>query len=377
MGAIEDAKQAHVRVYTVGTGTPDGSPIPIYNEQGRQVDYKRDASGSIVLTKLDETMLQQIAESTGGTYRRATSGGNEIDDIYRELESIGKTEFGVKQISGFESRYQYPLAFAIFFLILEVVLSERRGKLMIILKRLIPTAGVILLATVSGGMSAEAQTVRSTIRDGNRAYEKGKYSDAEVEYKKALQQDAKSHPGLFNLGDALYKQQRYDEAMREYNNAAVATKSSENKASSYYNLGNSFFKANKFPESIEAYKQALRTNPDDEDARYNLQLALDRMKQQQQNKNQQKNQKDQQQQNQQKNQDQKQNQNQNQQQQQQQQQPQNQSTKQDQTRTQQTKNQMPKEEADRILEALRNSEKQIQKELRKRPAARVRVEKDW
>ncbi|HTP14050.1 MAG TPA: VWA domain-containing protein [Bacteroidota bacterium] len=375
MGAIEDAKQAHVRVYTVGTGTLDGSPIPIYNDQGQQVDYKRDGSGSIVLTKLDETMLQQVAESTGGTYRRATSGGNEIDDIYKELESIGKTEFGVKQISGYESRYQYPLAFAIFFLILEVVLSERRGKLMIMLKRLIPIAGVILLVTMVTGPTADAQTLRSTIRDGNRAYEKGKYSDAEVEYKKALQQDAKSHQGLFNLGDALYKQQRYDEAMREYNNAAVATKSPESKASSYYNLGNSFFRANKFPESIEAYKQALRTNPDDEDARYNLQLAIDRMKQQQQNKNQQKNQKDQQQQNQQQNQDQKQNQNQNQQ--QQQQQPQNQSAKQDQTRTQQTKNQMPKEEADRILEALRNSEKQIQKELRKRPAARVHVEKDW
>jgi tetratricopeptide (TPR) repeat protein len=375
MGAIEDAKKAHVRIYPVGTGTPDGSPIPMVNAQGQQVDYKRDGSGSIVLTKLDETMLQQIAESTGGTYRRASSGGNEIDDIYKELESIGKTEFGVKQISGYESRYQYPLAFAILFLMVEVLMSERRGKLMMMLRKLIPTAAVVLLVPAVGGSYAEAQTIRSNIRDGNRAYEKGKYNDAEVEYKKALEKEAKSHPGMFNLGDALYKQQRYDEAMREYNNAAVATNSAESKAASYYNLGNSFFRSNKLQESIEAYKQALRTNPDDEDTRYNLQLALDRLKQQQQNKNQQKNQKDQRQQNQQQNQDQKQNQNQNQQ--QQQQQPQNQSTKQDQTRTQQMKNQMPKEEADRILEALRNSEKQIQKELRKRPAARVRVEKDW
>ncbi len=247
---------------------------------------------------------------------------------------------------------------------------------MIMLKRLIPTTAAILLMMVPGGSLARAQTVRSTIRDGNRAYEKGKYSDAEVEYKKALEKDAKSHPGLFNLGDALYKQQRYDEAMREYNNAALATKNRDGKADSYYNIGNSFFRANKLQESIEAYKQALRTNPDDEDARYNLQMALDRLKQQQQNKKQQKNQQNQQQQNQQQNQDQKQNQNQNQQQQQQQQQ-QNQSTKQDQTRAQQMKNQMPKEEADRILEALRNSEKDIQKQLRKRPAARVRVEKDW
>jgi tetratricopeptide (TPR) repeat protein len=254
----------------------------------------------------------------------------------------------------------------------EVLMSERRGKLMAFLKKLIPAAAVVLMVLAVGGSRVDAQTIRSSIRDGNRAYEKGKYNDAEVEYKKALEKDAKSHAGLFNLGDALYKQQRYDEAMREYNNAALATRNTDNRAASYYNLGNSFFRSNKLQESIEAYKQALRTNPGDEDARYNLQLALDRLKQQQQNKDQQKKQKDQQQQNQQQNQDQKQNQNQ-----QQQQQPQNQSTKQDQTRAQQMKDQMPKEEADRILEALRNSEKQIQKELRKRPAAKVRVEKDW
>ncbi len=374
LGAIEDAKKAHVRIYTVGTGTPDGAPIPIYNAQGGQVDYKRDASGSIVLTKLDESMLHQIADATGGTYRRASSGGNEIDDIYKELESIGKTEFGVKQISGYESRYQYPLALAILFLMIEVLLSERRGKLMIMLKKLIPTTAVVFFAFMMGVSRLDAQTVRSSVKEGNRSYENGKYSDAEVSYKKALEKDPKSHAAQFNLGDALYKQQRFDEAMREYNNAAVATKNADGKSASFYNLGNSFFRSNKLQESIEAYKQALRTNPDDEDARYNLQLALDRLKQQQQNKNQQKNQKNQQQQNQPQNQDQQQKQNQNQ---QQQQQPQNQQAKQDQTRQQQMKNQMPKEEADRILEALRNSEKQIQKELRKRPAARVRVEKDW
>ncbi len=376
MGAIEDAKKAHVRVYAVGTGTPDGAPIPMYNPQGQQADYKRDGSGSIVLTKLDESMLQQIANATGGTYRRASSGGNEIDDIYKELESIGKTEFGVKQISGYESRYQYPLAFAILFLIVEVLLSERRGKLMLMLKRLIPAAAILTFILIVGASRMEAQTVRSSVQDGNRSYDKGKYNDAEVSYKKALEKDPKSHAGQFNLGDALYKQQRFDEAMREYNNSAVATKSADNKAASYYNLGNSLFRSNKYQESIDAYKRALRMNPDDEDTRYNLQLALDRMKQQQQDKKQQKNQKDQQKQNQQQNQDQKQNQNQNQQQ-QQQQQPQNQQAKQDQTRQQQMKNQMPKEEADRILEALRNSEKKIQKDLRKRTAAKVHVEKDW
>jgi len=367
MGAIEDAKKAHVRVYTIGMGTPDGAPIPIYNAQGQQVDYKHDDAGNIVLTKLDEPMLQQIAEATGGSYRRGTSGGNEVDDVYKELESLGKTEFGARQISGYESRYQYPLALAIVLLLVEVVLSERRGRIMLILKKLIPTATVLPLVLLTVVSVSKAQTVRSHVKEGNKVYEKGKYSDAEVSYKKALEKNPKSHAAQFDLGDALYKQQRFDEAMREYNNATTASKGAESKAASYYNLGNSFFRSNKLPETVEAYKRALALNPNDEDTRYNLQLALDRMKQQQQNKNQQKKQNNQQ--------DQKQNQDQKQQQQNQQQQ--NQQTKQDQTRQTQMKNQMPKDEADRILEALRNTEKQIQKDLHKRPAAKVHVEKDW
>ena len=373
LGAIDDAKKAHVRVYTIGMGTAEGSPIPIYNAQGQQVDYKHDESGNIVLTKLDEPMLNQIAATTGGSYRRGTSGGNEIDDVYKELESLGKTEFGAREVSGYESRYQYPLALAIVLLLLEIVLSERRGKLMLVLKRLIPTAAVLPMLLVMSFSVSRSQTVRSHVQQGNSVYDKGKYNDAEVSYKKALEKNPKSHEAQFDLGDALYKQQRFEEAMREYNNAATASKAADGKSASYYNLGNSLFRSNKLPESIEAYKRALAQNPNDDDTRYNLQLALDRMKQQQQNKNQKKNQKDQQ------KQDQKQNQNQDQKQQQQnqQQQQQNQQAKQDQTRQTQQKNQMPKDEADRILEALRNSEKQVQKDLHKRPAGKVRVEKDW
>jgi tetratricopeptide (TPR) repeat protein len=371
LGAIEEAKKAHVKVYTIGMGTSEGSPIPIYDAQGRQAEYKHDESGNIVLTKLDEPMLQQIAIATNGSYRRASSGGNEVDEVYKELETLGKTEFGARQISGYESRYQYPLALAIVLLLVEVVLSERRGKLMLILKRLMPTAAILPFMLLTIVSVARSQTLRSHVQEGNKVYEKGKYNDAEVSYKRALEKNPKSHAAQFDLGDALYKQQRYDEAMRQFGVAATASKEADHKAASYYNIGNSLFQSNKLPESIEAYKRALAMNPNDEDTRYNLQLALDRMKQQQQNKNKQKDKKDQQNQNQ--NQDQKQQQPQ----QQQNQQQQNQQAKQDQTRQTQMKNQMPKDEADRILEALRNSEKQVQKDLHKRPAAKVRVEKDW
>lgn len=340
-----------------------GGPIPIYNQNGDRMDYKRDQSGSIVLSKLDETMLQQIAATTGGTYHRATSGGNEIDDIFNELASLEKVEFGIKKITGFETRYQYPLAFAILFLIVEVMLSERRSKLIAQLRKFLPisSAGVLLIM-VAG--SASAQTVRSHVSEGNRVYNKGRYADAEVEYKKALEKNPKSKEAQFNLGNSYYKQQRFDEAMREYGNADITMKSPKEHAEIYYNIGNSLYRTNKFQEAVEAYKQSLRLNPNDEETRYNLQMAREKLKQQQNKDKQQEQKQDQQQQNQQ-------------QQKQQQQQQKQEEAKLDRTQQIQKKNQMPKQEADRILDDMRNREKGIQKNLHKRQAVRIKVDKDW
>lgn len=374
IAAVEEANSRGVKVYTVGMGTAEGGPIPIYNAESSRVDYKRDRNGSIVLTKLDESTLQQIAAAAGGSYRRATSGGNEIDDLFDEISALEKTEFEAKQVTGYESMYQYPLAIAIMFLLLEVALSERRGTVLRWLKRLLPVTAVFSLLVLTSA-EAEAQTHRSLVNKGNESYEEGRFADAEAEYKKALQENPVSPSATFNVGDAYYKQQRYDEAARSFQTFAATNKSPESSSQAMYNVGNTLFKQNKYQESVDAYKQALRVNPHDDEARYNLELAKEKLKQQQQqNKNQQ------QKQNQQKNQDQQQ-QNQNQQQKQDQQQQQNQQQNQQQQQQPQPqiaeKNKMPKDQADRILEALRNSEKEIQKQLRKREGTRIRTEKDW
>jgi len=144
-------------------------------------------------------------------------------------------------------------------------------------------------------------------------------------------------------------------------------------ADALYNAGNTLFKQDKIEESIEAYKETLRLNPKDHDARYNLQLAKEKLKQQQQNQQQNPQQQNRDQQN--KDQQQK-NQNENK---QQEQQPQNQQqdSQQQQQPRQAEQNKIPKEQADRILEALRNNEKEIQKQIRKREGTKIRTEKDW
>ena len=206
------------------------------------------------------------------------------------------------------------------------------------------------------------------MRDGNDAYEKGKYEDAEVGYKKALEKDSKSKEAHFDLGDAYYKEKRYDESAREYGNSASAMTDTREQAQSLYNIGNTLYQQNRYEDAAGAYRKSLRLNPKDDDTRYNLLMSQAKLKDQQNKKNKD-DKKDKN-----KNQDQKQNQKN---QQDQQKQQQNQAQK-DQTQPQiQKKDQMPKEEADRILDQMKNDEKTIQKNLRKREAVHVKVEKDW
>ncbi|MBI4548875.1 MAG: tetratricopeptide repeat protein [Ignavibacteriae bacterium] len=225
-----------------------------------------------------------------------------------------------------------------------------------------------------------AQSERSLIREGNRHYKNMQFADAEVSYRKALEKNKELHEGSFNLGDALYKQGRYEEAADQYRNSTTRDHNLKAQAQGFHNLGNALLKAQKLPESIAAYKEALKLNPNDTDTKYNLEYAKALLKRQQQQKKEQKKdeqkQQEQQQQNQQ-NQDQQKQEQQNEEQKKQQEQRQQQAQQQEQQRAQQRKQQISKQDAERILEALKNEEKDVQKKLHKKVPARVKVEKDW
>lgn len=215
-----------------------------------------------------------------------------------------------------------------------------------------------------------AQSKRSLNNDGVDLYKEKKFADAEVKFKKALEKDSKLFQGHFNLGDAYYKQGRFDEAIQSYQNSLQFAENNNEKASVYHNIGNSLIKKQQFKDGIEAYKQSLKLNPNDLDTKYNLSYALNMMKQNQQNQNQQnKNDKN-------KDQNKDQNKEQNQDQKKQDQDKKN-DQKQNQQQQQQQKNQISKEEAQRILEAMKNNEKDMQKKLRKIQGKAYSTDKDW
>jgi Ca-activated chloride channel family protein len=247
---------------------------------------------------------------------------------------------------------------------------------------------LLFLATT---MLAWSQQENRLIRKGNSNYDDGKYKEAEIDYLKSVQSGKSSHKGFFNLGDAWYMQNNYKQAAAAFDTLRTFKMDDETRSKSYYNLGNSLLKAAKdsaqlaqqfLPASVEAYKQSLRLNPGDQDAKYNLayaqKLLQKSQQQQQQNKDKQDQNKDQN-----KDQDKQKQDQQDQQKDQQQQDKEQQQAKDDQQKQQQEQGkpqQISKEDSERILEALKNDEKETLEKLQEAKIQSIRVvksDKDW
>ncbi|MBA4311476.1 MAG: hypothetical protein C0417_02490 [Chlorobiaceae bacterium] len=125
--AAKDALEDGVVVHTVGMGSPDGVPIPVY-QNGIQVGFRKDQDGNTVVTKLDEQALRQIAEAGGGMYIRATNQQDELDTIFKDIQTMEKKEFGAKIFTEYEDRFQYFLGIALLLLLIEYFISERKNR---------------------------------------------------------------------------------------------------------------------------------------------------------------------------------------------------------------------------------------------------------
>jgi Ca-activated chloride channel family protein len=236
-----------------------------------------------------------------------------------------------------------------------------------ILNRTLSVRSVIALTAMFliFSFASFAQSEKKYIRQGNREYEDKKYPESETTYRRALDENSESRDAVFNIGDALYKQKKYEDAAKQFIENQNINENKGKKSESLYNLGNSLLMANKLQESIDAYKGSLRLNPKKPEAKYNLAYAQDLLKQQQQ---------------------------------QQQQQQQNDKNKQDQDKEDQSKNNdqqqktppqdqqqqdkqqgISREDAERVLNALENDEKNVQEKVKLAKALKekVRTVKNW
>ncbi len=259
---------------------------------------------------------------------------------------------------------------------------------------------VLLCIIFTASFSLQAQNDRKVIRQGVKSYEQGDFGEAEVQFRKAGDLNQESFEAEFNTGAALYGQEKYEETFKQYEALVDKAEDPESMAGIWHNMGNSLLESQKYQESIEAYKNSLRLNPGDQDSRYNLAYAkqkLQEQQEQQQNQDQNKDQQDQENQDQkdqdkqdQQDQDQQDQENQDQQdqdkqdQQDQENQDQQDQDKQDQqdqeNQDQQGKPlQISREDAQRMLDAIQQQEKDVKDKVdkKKAAAAKVKTEKDW
>ena len=124
--AVKEAEQEGVTIYTVGIGSSQGVPIPIYNKSGIQTGFKKDRQGNVVTTKLDVVTLQKIAYETGGKYYLASSGEAELDEIYAEISEMEKKELSSKRFSQYEDRFQIFVLLGLLMLVIEWIIPEGR-----------------------------------------------------------------------------------------------------------------------------------------------------------------------------------------------------------------------------------------------------------
>lgn len=122
--AAQDAAKLGIDIYTIGIGLDEGAPIPIYNQYGKRTGYKKDKEGNIVITKLDDNMLRQIAEIGDGIYRRASNSNVGLDEIFDKINETEKAEIESKIFTDYEDQFQWFLGAALILLIIEILISS-------------------------------------------------------------------------------------------------------------------------------------------------------------------------------------------------------------------------------------------------------------
>lgn len=264
--ALDDLRRAAIPVFTVGVGTPAGGPVPADTAESDE-PYHRDYIGRIVTSRLEEAELRRIADATGGAFAR-WGDRESLEHLTAELGRLAVRPLAQRKGTERTDRFQWPLGLAVVALVMESV-TRRRGR-----------RGYSALVAVAAVTAVGCSTAA---RQGERAYAAARWADAFEAFDRA--HEAEPAPALaYNAGAALYRMERYADAVQRFRQAAAAPDPALRQRS-FYNLGNAYVRlaesdpADPEPlfDAIAAYEQALRLAPADADAKWNLELALRRL----------------------------------------------------------------------------------------------------
>lgn len=318
-----------ILLLVVGIGTPAGAPV---TEAATGLP-KSDANGQPIISRLNETLLRQLAAEANGMYGTLADTEAMTNDLLQVLNRYEKKAIA-GTLTGVQYRALFPwlLLLALLLLVYELLLTNRKN-----------TSQAIGLLWAILPLTAAAQ--QTELQKGNRAYLKQQYAEAAAHYRTALQKGSLPQ-AAYNLGNALFEQQQFTEAIRWYEAGADAASTPQMRAEALYNKGVALHQGKQLPEAIAAYKTALLLAPNDRMIRINLQIALQAQRKQQQM------------------------------QQQQPPQPPPQKNRQNPSKQQQPAN-INLRQAEQYLKVLQQQERQLQQHMQKKQSGIGKPEKDW
>ena len=330
-----------VVINTIGIGSASGAPIM----DAATGQMKTDVEGNMVISRLNEESLREIAKKGNGNYQLFSNTEEVVGTLTGQLATMDQRSVTEDSLINYKSLSQIFLALALAFLLIELFISEMKKK---------KAGGLKVAATVImaiSGSAVFAQGEKAMIKEGNDAYKKADYPAATQSYGKVVEKNPANATAQYNLGNALYKSEKTEEAIAAYDKSVTQLSKPVEKSNAYYNKGVVLQNNKQLPECIDAYKNALKLDPNNEDARQNLQKALQQQKKEDEKKDKEKKNSDNDQK--QKNED-------------QQQQPKPQQSR------------LTKKDAEEKLKALMQKEKNLQDKLRKvNVSAPDKPEKDW
>ena len=254
----EEAKELGIRIVSIGIGSNQGAPIKY---QGELI---KDKEGNIVVSKLNDKLLKEIAEITDGKYIRSRTGNFHLEQLYRSF--IRNENESVKLKSGKVQRwhesFQIFLGLAFIFLLIELLSNFNFKNFFSIF---------LLFSLIFNSHPAHAFI--NTIQ-GNSELKKSNFEKAKDNYIKDLVKNPNNPRLNYHLGICLYKENDFKAAQNSFEQS-IKNNSQDNflKEKSFYNLGNSFFKQKDYKSAINAYKSSLAIDPKDLNAQFNLKLA--------------------------------------------------------------------------------------------------------
>lgn len=339
MEAANTLKQAGIVILPVGIGTPNGATLP-----GDNGEPRKDENGKTVISRLNENLLNDLAQETSGTYRLMGETNETLASIVSELNNMDKKQISNATLVNYRSYSPWLIAIAMVMLVVEmllpsrVMLSAKQRKLQVKKTALAMKTSVTILILLLG-VNGFTQSARMLLHKANEAYRQGQFDNAEQLYQSVLKSDPTNKVAKYNLGNINYRRKQFEDAVKNYNDVnQTAREGSKEAAGSWNNKGLSYVQQKKLPEAIESFKQSIRENPFDEEVRNNLNKALQEQKKQEQQKPD--------------------------------------SNQQKQPPPPKPKNKLDKNEAEEKLAALRQEEKKI-RDKQKQPGSGSYSEKEW